>query len=447
MTKLKKSSGLTPSEQILADLCEHSFLDIWSFPNLANDSGLSKNGTGKELCDLLVVFGNDIIIFSDKSCAYPHTGSPRLDWQRWYRRSIADSAKQIRGAERWIRTYPDRIYLDRSCKQKIPLALPEASAMHIHRICIGLGANERLQQATGARSLAISPTVDGDAETFAVGRVTNSETWIHVLDEQSLYTLLRELSTVSDFVEYLRAKEDLIQSDHLLRAESESDLLAYFLWHGRNFASPSAQLLIDGSLWDRFTSNPHYQTRQEEDEISYFWDGLITYFNKQYVNEQLEIGNDIEVGDYEPSIRIMAGESRFDRRVLSKAILERAERAKDSYIGSILQSRRPEIGYVLLIGPGSSKEEHAEYRKHRSAQLVLRCHVAKFVQPQWQHIVGIALDARGVKGSSEDLVFMDVSNWGSEEFSRAEKMQQDLGYFLPGKRLETRVQETEYPQA
>lgn len=315
MKKFKKSSGITPSEKILADLCEHSFLDIWSFPNLANDNGMTKNGTGKELCDLLVIFDNDIIIFSDKSCAYPNTGNPRLDWQRWYRRSVADSAKQMRGAERWIRTYPDRIYLDRSCKQKIPLPLPEPSAMHIHRICIALGANDRLQQATGARSLAISPTVDGDAETFVVGRVADSEAWIHVLDELSLHILLRELSTAHDFVEYLHAKEQLIQSDHLLRAESESDLLAYFLWHGRSFASPSGQLVLNGSLWDRFISNPHYQARQDEDEISYFWDGLIKYFNEQYVSEQLEFGNDIEVGDYEPGIRIMAGESRFDRRV------------------------------------------------------------------------------------------------------------------------------------
>lgn len=59
----EKARGLTASEKVLADLCGKSFLSLWSYPNLYRKSG-------KELTDLLVVFGDDVIPFADKSCAF-----------------------------------------------------------------------------------------------------------------------------------------------------------------------------------------------------------------------------------------------------------------------------------------------------------------------------------------------------------------------------------------
>ncbi|MGY4253398.1 hypothetical protein ACVI1L_000466 [Bradyrhizobium sp. USDA 4516] len=112
--RFKRSEGLTPSEKLLAELCDKSFLKLWTYPNLFKKPG-------KELTDLLVVFGNDVIIFSDKSCSYPDTGNVDLDWKRWYRKSIADSAHQIAQAERWIRTCPDRVFLDVKCTEKLPI--------------------------------------------------------------------------------------------------------------------------------------------------------------------------------------------------------------------------------------------------------------------------------------------------------------------------------------
>ena len=62
-----KSDGITPSERYLSKLCRRSFLGLWSYPNLHTDDGRkAEKGVGHELCDLLVVFGNNVIIFSDK---------------------------------------------------------------------------------------------------------------------------------------------------------------------------------------------------------------------------------------------------------------------------------------------------------------------------------------------------------------------------------------------
>src|SRR5438874_1117912 len=99
-----KSTGTTPSERILSQLCEKTFLNFWSYPNIFRDQGnTARGGQGKEICDLLVVFGRDVIIFSDKDCAMPDSGNSGLDWSRWYDRAVAKSAKQIFGAERWLR--------------------------------------------------------------------------------------------------------------------------------------------------------------------------------------------------------------------------------------------------------------------------------------------------------------------------------------------------------
>jgi hypothetical protein len=56
---ISKSEGVTPTEQLLAKLCDQTFLKLWSFPNPCRDDG-------KELCDLIVVFENEVLIFFDR---------------------------------------------------------------------------------------------------------------------------------------------------------------------------------------------------------------------------------------------------------------------------------------------------------------------------------------------------------------------------------------------
>lgn len=59
---VKKSEGLTISEKKLVALGYRTFLRLWSYPNPYK---MQKNG--KELCDLLIVFDNHIIIFQTRN--------------------------------------------------------------------------------------------------------------------------------------------------------------------------------------------------------------------------------------------------------------------------------------------------------------------------------------------------------------------------------------------
>jgi hypothetical protein len=51
----------------------------------------------------------------------------------------------------------------------------------------------------------------------------------------------------------------------------------------------------------------------------------------------------------------------------------------------------------------------------------------------------------GVKGTSEDFVWMDTKDWSEERLRGAERLRDELGYFIKGKAHETRMTEAEYP--
>lgn len=437
--RFKKSRGLTSSEQVLAELCEKSFLRLWTYPNLLRKPG-------KELIDLLVVFRDDVLIFSDKSCAFPDTGDAMLDWRRWFRRAIAESARQIQQAEEWIRRRPDRVFLDSKCTERLPIPLPRPERLRVHRICVVTGAADRCRTGIGQSSLAIDLNVIDDGKPFTLGRVHGIGGWLHVFDGVTLNLLLDELSTVSDFVEYLDAKSKLFDGGLFQGAPTEADLLAQYLWYGRSFPANDRPFVLRPNLWKVVERNPRFQAGRRENAVSGFWDGLIEYLTANYLESTLEFGNELEVPEYEEMARIMASESRFRRRILSKAVLERADRARDAKISTLLGSDQSDVVYVLLIGRGAPRDSYAEYRVDRGRELQLRCWAAKAARPECRYILGIALDARGVSGSSEDFVYIDTSDWTDEGLAGAIRVREELQYFIPGKMIESRVNEDEYPE-
>ena len=110
-------AGSTPAERALTALARHTFLSLWSYPNVVRDEHVASGHViGKEIVDLLVVFENNIVLFSDKDCAFPSSGNLDTDWSRWYRKAIAKSAKQLWGADRHIRQNPGRVFIDAKCK-------------------------------------------------------------------------------------------------------------------------------------------------------------------------------------------------------------------------------------------------------------------------------------------------------------------------------------------
>ncbi len=237
---VRPAEAVTPSEGYLRELCKRTFLSLWSYPNPFRDQAEGDEG-GKEICDLLVVFENNIIIFSDKHCEFPNSANLDLDWARWYRRAIEKSARQSWGAERWIRAHPDRVFLDAKCTKKFPLSLVTTPTTVFHRIVIAHGAGARcIRELGGSGSLMLNSSVVGGAHTlprekggvpFMVGQVDSTKGYVHVLDDTTFEILLKTLDTVADLSAYLMKKENCIKTGIVLSAAGEEELLAYYLTH------------------------------------------------------------------------------------------------------------------------------------------------------------------------------------------------------------------------
>ncbi len=448
MPVLERAKGSTKAERYLTKLCDQSFLSLWSYPNVYRDQGRnSKIGDGKEVCDLLVVFENDVIIFSDKDCEFPDTGNLDVDWRRWFKRAIQKPAEQIWGAERWIRAHPDRLFLDPQCMRPFPLDLPRPNTAKFHRVVVAHGGASRCREELGGSgSLMILPSIVGSAHTdptqggrpFAVGQLDLSKGYVHVFDDTSLEVVMSTLDTVADFTAYLTKKEQLILSGELAGAAGEEDLLAFFLQHlnekgDHDFIWPRSRgsLAVVEGLWNEFTQRPERRAQLEANEISYAWDALIENFTGHVLAGTQHFtthpGYD-NLANQEMIFRFMAREPRVRRRMLAKSILEiiRDTPKNVRFTRVLLPSRHGDPYYVFLLLPHLSGVDYEQYREVRREFLGANCRVARLKCPQALDIVGIATESGRGPGGSEDIVYFDGRDWTESDRREALSLQKDL---------------------
>ena len=214
----------TESERYLTSLARKSFLTLWSYSNVYTDEGRGAGkGDGKELCDLLVVFGNHVLLFSDKDCQYKTHQDPNVAWSRWYRKSIEASARQLSGARARIERFPDRLFLDRQCQEPLPLKLPAKECMKVHLIAVARGAsgaavehwkavaqqlkdyNATFSGPAGhsSGSLMFCSEIEGKQHyerPFQIGWPLGRSQCIHVFDDESLDVVVGVLDTLPDLV-------------------------------------------------------------------------------------------------------------------------------------------------------------------------------------------------------------------------------------------------------
>ena len=192
---ITKSAGVTHEEEYLKRLCDGTFLSMWSYPNIYRNQGIKNQGEGKELCDLLVVFDNHVIIFSDKHCTFPENDDLELAWGRWFRKTVVESANQAWGAARWIQSFPSRLFLDKSCKQPFPIELGLNKEIKFHLIVVSHGVTGVCSKILGGSgSLMLNSQLAGEAQhtvPFTIGDLDPQKLFIHVLDDTSLEIVLK----------------------------------------------------------------------------------------------------------------------------------------------------------------------------------------------------------------------------------------------------------------
>jgi hypothetical protein len=454
--KIRKSEGTTPTERLLAELCERSFLKLWSYPNPFKDDG-------NELCDLLVVFENEVFIFFDREADLPETPTkdPQVSWDRWRRKVIDRQLVTARGAERYIRG-GRRIFLDARQLNPFPLNV-DAGNLKVHKIIVAHGAKEACTAFSDENvygSLAITYSDDpGDSALPFMLNLDKADP-IHVFDSHNLPIVLGELDTIFEFSRYLDAKADAIARLDVISYCGEEDLLAhYFL----NFDKEKNQhyiglrdetvngVHIEEGGWKGFIELPVYKNTKNENRISYMWDDLIQLTSKNAIEGRLMGDSDVFRG--RSAILEMAKEPRFIRRVLARAMGQAIRNYPES-VGplsrnlSFMPSVRRDKGYVFLQlrAPQQMRDEPG-YREKRSGILAIACAAAKNKFPHLTTIVGIGIDApKFVEENSEDFILMYCADWPEERRKYYEEANKAWGFFQSPD-LKMRVQtDTEFVQ-
>ncbi|MES2208501.1 MAG: hypothetical protein V4525_17120 [Pseudomonadota bacterium] len=458
MRNIKKSETFTSSEKMLAKLGDKAFLPLWSFANVYTDEGLKttdkgeKKGQGEELCDLLVVFGNHVLIFSDKGrVEYRPQNDIKVSWRRWVERAFLKSAYSTYKAEKWIREMPDRIFLDKECTEPFPIAIPNKEVIKVHRIAVARGITEHAksyyQDSSG--TLLIKPDITGVKHfdhPFIIGTADNKKGYVHFFDEVSIDRIFAELDTLKDFTHYLTKKEELINANMLLVAPGEDELLGYYLSSREKneyidsprFLVPegemSAAIAVQPGFYDGHKNTKEYKLLKEITKISYFWDRCIEVMGSAAFTGRWHETNGKNYDEEITVLKYMASESRMARSILSKAFMEVSRKPFDideiwPRVRILNSPTNSEMAYVWLVMQFTSEQkDYAEYREQRKKFLSSYCMACKDACPEFTTIVGIASDAVNNTGASEELIYVHTDNWTNEEYKHAKWLREEMGF-------------------
>jgi len=457
MTPIIRGEGLTPSEQQLVRFAERAFLKLWSYPNVFNDRTKTACGGGQEIADLLAVFENHVVIFSDKAISWQEDKPLELAWSRWYRRAIDGAVAQLNGAERWLDLHPNRVFTDKHCTQPLPVPLPGTVDRITHLVAVvgGTEAACRRYFSDPRGSLMIVPGLKGavhidttrdDFRPFLVGDVNPGGTFVHVFDPIGLEFVISELDTVADITAYLVARAKFLRSGKISLAAGEEHLLAAYMMNGFKDGRPEfipekmrkrtrrAQLVIPEGEYETYVSSQLYGELAELKKQSMLWDEVI-----ELVAEDVLKGTSISILNYEPSValseqalRVIAAEPRMNRVSLARALWGAMERCVSEdmarFVRRTFVTRRfpmQRVGYLFLILPqDKGAGSYEEYRTYRSMMLQTYCLSLFREQPKLDTVVGMAFDIflrdGEIRTRSEDLMALARPDWTAEEITNLE---------------------------
>ncbi|MDR1206993.1 MAG: hypothetical protein LBK26_01085 [Rickettsiales bacterium] len=443
MMKITKSTGFTESEHRLARLAEKVFMGLWSYPN----PKWNTTPGPKELCDLLVVCGNNVLIFSDKNIKF----NPNIDlataWSRWERNAILNSIKQLRHAENIIRDNPQKILLNDT--DKFPITIPDKDKIKIHLICVANGIKEACIKNRGDScngSLGFSNA--RNPKLFETHDYDKNKTFVHVFDDYTFPFILNELDTLTDFIRYLDEKEHLIRSKYITYA-GEEDLLCYYATYfdrRKNkhtfpglYGTKATDIVFPKSDWDFVHKTDGYKNKKQANRVSYFWDQFVQN-NSTCTLDGITIRLSPRDCDHDMALRYLAMEDRLNRRMLSRYMLDAIKNSPDIITPDTLSAKAfvsmatPDLLYMLIQAPNHDNRPYEEYHNYRRQLVETFAHCAKAQSVSngrpINKVIGIATDpVKHNGGNTTDIVFFEYKQWSDEIQTHWDNVRREMKVF------------------
>ncbi|UJB19612.1 MULTISPECIES: hypothetical protein [Lysobacter] len=435
---ITQNAGTTQRERYLAALASSHFFSLWSYPCL---SRRAKKGVAKELADLTVIFGDDIVLFSDKDIAWPSHPDIEVAWSRWFRASILESANQLWGAMKHLQGPDPAIFLDAKCETPFPLpVMSERTRIHLIAVTSnsvkpahayfteigGPGSSGTLMHAFGV------PDIDEGKRPFVVGDLDKKRPYVHVFDEETLDRVLSELGTIGDFVHYLTEKETAIRAGKLSLYAGEEELLAFYLqeqtpagYGSLPFAGPTIaagyRVNIPEGEWLLYTQSESYRVRSQMRKRAREWFELIEPFCKAVLAAETGEANETPLQAHEVALRVAASENLASRARLGTAFVEKY----DSIPVGVRSSRmapsicHPGRVYLFVFVPWI--RQGVTYDEYRAYRLKVMEAYAAIAQLRFEGIAeAVVIGAQTADGSgtrSETMIYVKYDGPLSEEQS------------------------------
>lgn len=355
-----------------------TFLSYWVFksPKLPN---------GKELCDFLIVYDDIVIIWQTKDIKIDESGMySEGDFNKNFR--------QLSGAKRQLFSLKTPILLEnmRGCSELIDI-----------------------NQLTNVFMIS---TFTGDSQVFIDPINTFKAHTIHVFTGSSIYTLLEELDTISDFIAYLKSRENfLLKSDFSkILLFGEVEMLGYYLMNNRTFITTNDKnaILIIDDIWQHLHLSQKYQDSKSKLQISYLWDSLI---------EETK-DSDEAIKEYKMIAKIMAHLDREERAYLMNSLLEAKKNAINEKSFRRLLSYNG-ITYCFLFSEDPFDPDD------RAKLLKIICLIGRNKFLENNIVLGIATEAAIKKINTYDFAMIDKVEWSQDDERKVLQLQEELGLF------------------
>lgn len=423
LRKIIKGEGANNSEEKLVKIARETFLDLWSYPNVYSDEGISKQKIGKEVCDLLVVFENNVIIFSDKNIYFNDEIDVKVAWPRWFRNSILSSCKQLFGAEKFIKKFPERLYIDKECKTRFPVSI--TTDMRVFLIATTSNTSKSAQEYYNNFAVGSSGSLMNDFfldangslnNPFKIGDLYPDKTFVHVLDEENINLIFNHVTTITDFVMYLSEKEKAIRCQGLIGSGGEESTLALYLLNNQKLIeepiqNPDYKFIIHEYMWDEYINSPEAELNKAFLRGSLFWDQLIQQFSLCILEGNVGLGQENDFQSHEMALRELAAESRISRYMLSNNFLEKLKQVPSDRRSARLVESIENKGkfFLFLFFPRTPGQSYDEYREERVSYIYYYSLVAQYKYGLIKKLVVIANETKLSEGRSEDIIAFDSS--------------------------------------
>lgn len=372
---------MTKSEEWAYNLCRDSFFSLFSFVNPIGKKG-------KELCDVIIICGKDIVLLSVKEININLTGNYDVDHNRWNTRAIEDSVKQLNGAERYLKTVSS--FKLKGSEEEIALPIEK----NFFKIALAIGGRGK----------------------FPIPESIRNNGYVNIMDEVSFHSITLELDTITDFISYLREKQTKL-SNVSFTGNGEEDLLAYYLFNEFNFPDKT-YLVFDEGLYKSLKKDKFYIKEKKERQESYIWDFIINHSIKNHFTQNGY--NTKSLNNLIKAYEIMAQETRFERVKLINNLNEVIKtniRAR-IYFSPLFNH----VIYVFVSGKFNNQKERLE-------ELEIRCMVAAFLMNKSAVVIGIAWEIQK-DTQVYDVVYHNYNNIWNDKLDKSSLIAiNELEYF------------------